>query len=437
MVVALPFPDERLTSGVGTQKREGIMVRKLLGNRPLLGGLSCLFMGILPFLSSPETARASTYYVSKSTANGWSTGSDSSACTATNTPCLSIAGGLAKMSSGDTLIINDGTYVESLDDLVPSGGGTEGSRTVVKCFKPRACTLDASFWAWNFVNSDTNWITVQDMVICCGDSVLVRLGTSSSVPTTNYPHHMRFQNNEIHTSKIYPIYTGHGYGNEWLSNTIHDCGEQCVYLLEMDSLWRGNEFYRVLNGAQFITMHTSGGMSSSNVLIENNYLHDCIGGHWMTMVGIEIGNTSGHTIRRNVITNCAVAGIRATTGVVTDTEIDHNVLYGNGTGIAITSAASTGNKIRNNIALGNAGAQISICSGCGVEVTNLTVGVPTDIWTSPANRVFTLKAGSAAIDRGSPIGLPFNGYAPDCGAYETGIVMDTTAPRPPVILSLE
>jgi hypothetical protein len=384
-----------------------------------------------------ESAVAATYYVSKSTANGWSLGSDSNACSTTHAPCLSISGGLSKMSSGDMLIINDGTYVESLDDMVPSGGGTESSRTIVKCFRPRACTLDASFWAWNFVNSDTNWITIQDMVICCGETVLVRLGTTSPVPTTDYPHHMRFQNNEIHTGALYLIYTGHGDSNEWLNNTIHDCGEQCVYLLETNSVWRGNELYRALNGLQFFTMHVSGGMSSENVTIEGNYLHDCVPGTISKMVGIEIGSTGGHKIRRNIITNCAIAGIRAAIGSMTDANIDHNVLYANGIGIAITGAGSAGNQIRNNIALGNTVSQISLCSGCGIETTNLTTGVPTDIWTSPANRIFTLKAGSLAIDRGTPIGLPFNGYAPDCGAYESGTVIDTTPPQRPVILSLQ
>lgn len=406
------------------------MAGKSVLYRPRLIGLGILLCMMVPtlILLLDESVLAATFYVSKSTANGWSIGNDSNACTATNAPCLSIAGGLDRMSSGDTLVINDGTYNESLNDVVPSGGGTEATRTIVKCFKARACTLDASFWAWNFTNSDTNWITIQDMVICCGDSVLVKLGTTSPLPTTDFPHHMRFQNNEIHTTPKYPIYTGHGDRNEWLNNTIHDCGEQCVYLLETNSVWRGNELYRVLNGSQFFTLHVSGGMGSANVLMEENYMHDCVSGHWFTSVGIEIADTGGHTIRRNVITGCSVAGIRATVGITTNSTIDHNVLYNNGNGILIGAAGSTGNVLRNNITVGNIGRQISICSGCGTETTNLTTGVPTDIWTSPANRIFTLKAGSAAIDRGIPIGLPFYGSAPDCGAYESGASSDTTPP---------
>ena len=256
------------------------MAGKLVVQRSRLLGLGTLLSALVLSLIVlfDESVLAATYYVSQSTANGWSNGSDSNACTATSAPCLTIDGGLRKMSSGDMLIINDGTYVESLDDLVPSGGGTEATRTTVKCFKALACTLDASYFAWRFVGSNTSWITIQDMKICCGVTALVALHTKSSLPTTDYPHHMRFQNNEIYNSTIYPIYTGHGSSNEWLNNKIHDCGEQCVYLLETNSVWRGNEIYRALNGSQLITMHVSGGMGSANALIEGNYFHDCVSG---------------------------------------------------------------------------------------------------------------------------------------------------------------
>jgi hypothetical protein len=396
-------------------------------------------LALAPVLLLEEPVLAATFYVSKSTANGWSMGSDTNACTATNAPCLSIAGGIDKMSGGDTLLINDGTYNESLNDVVPSGRGTEATRTVIKCFKPRACTLDASFWAWNFLDSDTNWITIQDMVVCCGTSALVRLSTSSGPPydSNKFPHHMRFQNNEIHTTPIYAIYTGHGSDNEWLNNYIHDCGEQCAYVTQVGGIWRANEFYRVLNGFQFITMQLSGGVGAENVTIEGNYFHDCVDGSVSKNVGIEIADTFGHIIRRNVFAGCNIAGIRANAGSVTNAQIDHNVFYGNGNGILISNSYSSGNVIRNNIAVGNIGKQIALCSGCGTEMTNLTTGVPTDIWMNPASRNFTLKPGSVAIDRGTPIGLPFYGSAPDLGAYESGGSADTTPPLRPVIIAVQ
>jgi hypothetical protein len=383
-----------------------------------------------------ELALAATYYVSNSTANSWTVGKDSNPCTATNAPCLSILGGLAKMSSGDTLIINDGTYVESLDDAVPSGGGTEATRTIVKCLRPRACTLDASFWAWNFTNSDTSWITIQDMVICCGESVLVRLGTRSSLPTTDFPHHMRFQGNDIHSSSLYCVYTGHGEFIEFINNKIHDCQGQGIYAIFRDSTFRGNEVYRtgmanVPGKNQAMQVSTSGGMTPKGNLIEANTFHhgpgDCL----------TFGSASSHTVRRNLFYSCGGHGLGAITGtgVIDNSLLDHNVFYGNGQGLVMSDTHSTGNRVRNNIAVGNIGYQIYVCGSCGTMATNLTTGSPTIIWTNPAYGVFTLRTGSPAIDVCTDIGLPFTGYAPDCGALEAGT--DTTAPLRPVILSVE
>jgi hypothetical protein len=315
---------------------------------------------------------------------------------------------------------------------VPSGGGTEATRTNDKCFKALACTLDASYLAWSFVNSDTNWITIQNMVICCGETVLVLLTTTSSLPTTNYPHHIRIENNEIRNSTIYCVYTGHGQYNEFINNKIHDCGQQGVYATFRDSTFRGNEVYNVGTASgpeksQVMQMGTSGNMTPTGNLIEENRFHngpsDCL----------ILYGTSNNIVRRNLVYSCSDSGLKVGSGVgdMDNSDIAHNTFYGNGNGLIISHSGSSGNMIRNNIAVGNIGQQISICSGCGTETTNLTTGVPTDIWTSPAGGSFTLKAGSAAIDRGTPIGLPFNGSAPDCGAIEFGAGSDITPPMPP------
>jgi hypothetical protein len=56
-----------------------------------------------------------TYYVSKSTANGYVVGNDSNNGTSISTPKLTIANAaITTASDGDTVIINDGTYAETL-----------------------------------------------------------------------------------------------------------------------------------------------------------------------------------------------------------------------------------------------------------------------------------------------------------------------------------
>jgi hypothetical protein len=367
---------------------------------------------VLILLLAPSLAEATTFYVGKS-------GSDANPCATAQSSTagnrkLTIASGLSCLtaSAGDTLIIGDGTYVESLDDAVPSGGGTDATRTIVKCENARACTLDASFWAWRFVDSNTSWITIQDMKVCCGISTLVALHSSG----TTWPHHIRIQNNEIYSNTSSNcVYTGHGQFNEFLNNTIHDCWTVGFYALSRDSVFRGNEVHTTgLGGvggqSALLQFTTSSGLTASNNLVEENVFRN---GPTQCIV---FGAVGGQIIRRNVFRSCVTGlSIETGTGSTSNTDIDQNTFYGNGTGIRI-SAAGTNNRCRNNLAVGNT-TNISITGTC-TQTDNLTTGTVTDIWVDPANGDLRLKAGSVAIDGGTDIGLAYNGSAPDQGAFE-------------------
>jgi hypothetical protein len=67
---------------------------------------------------------------------------------------------------------------------------------------------------------------------------------------------------------------------------------------------------------------------------------------------------------------------------------------------------------------------------------------PTDIlgsdpqFVDPENNQFDLQATSPAIDKGTPVGLPFSGAAPDLGAREYLSAVDTTPPAPPTGLHI-
>lgn len=67
------------------------------------------------WLALPLAAGATTYFVSKTTSNGYTAGNDGNACTTYGAPCATIIGGLSKMTSGaDTVQVNaDGTYAET------------------------------------------------------------------------------------------------------------------------------------------------------------------------------------------------------------------------------------------------------------------------------------------------------------------------------------
>jgi hypothetical protein len=68
-----------------------------------------------------------TYYVAK-------TGSHLTSCSQAQSaamPKLTIASGLACMKAGDTLIINPGTYVESIYNAIPSGTSTSNRTKII------------------------------------------------------------------------------------------------------------------------------------------------------------------------------------------------------------------------------------------------------------------------------------------------------------------
>jgi len=73
-----------------------------------------IFIGI-SILISPSLSQAATVYVSQSTANNYSIGSDANSyiqSQSKSTPKLTLRGATAVVQDGDTIVINDGTYSE-------------------------------------------------------------------------------------------------------------------------------------------------------------------------------------------------------------------------------------------------------------------------------------------------------------------------------------
>lgn len=140
-------------------------------------------------------------------------------------------------------------------------------------------------------------------------------------------------------------------------------------------------------------------------------------------------------IRNNVIFNNADVGILIKYEPISNIRIHNNVIYGNSSGISISTTIDH-LEIVNNIFASNRGGHIGISGnltndlvthnlydqpasvGSGVTDAHPLFGNPLFIDTN--NGDFHLQAGSPAIDAGLDIGLPYNGAAPDLGAYEYG-----------------
>jgi hypothetical protein len=126
--------------------------------------------------------------------------------------------------------------------------------------------------------------------------------------------------------------------------------------------------------------------------------------------GIDTGSNGAARahIYNNVIANGSI-NIGAS-GSGPNSIIRNNIMMGNVT----VSAGSTGTIVSHNACLSS--------SNCGTN--KLTIASIADLTVSSSN--FSLKPGSAAINAGIDVGLPFNGSAPDIGMSETFLVSSAT-----------
>jgi hypothetical protein len=156
--------------------------------------------------------------------------------------------------------------------------------------------------------------------------------------------------------------------------------------------------------------------------------------------GVYVSNGVKHTIQNDVAFLNSAAGFYANHGTVPDnffnnTSYDNHVDY-NMLGISSSGGAVGIGYLRNNIAYG--GTLTSNMSGTNAADNswNLNVSmsdaqfqsVSTTGWNAarqadgslPALPYLHLASNSSLIDRGVDVGLPYNGSAPDVGAFETG-----------------
>jgi hypothetical protein len=146
-----------------------------------------------------------------------------------------------------------------------------------------------------------------------------------------------------------------------------------------------------------------------------------------------------HTVRDSVAFDNKAAGFYANHQTVAD-DIFNNTGYNNHPDFNMLGVNSSGaaigiGNLRNNIAYG--GTLTSNMSGTNAAYNTWNLGVTlsnsqfqsvsTSGWDAPRQAdgslpdlpYLHLAAGSALIDKGTNVGLPYNGSAPDLGAFET------------------
>lgn len=104
--------------GINMNEQSQTMLKRENRFSRIGGNMKKIIMLVICLMAMPLVAQAATYYVcdtgssciSGSTNSDWVTGNDTNNCTTRGTSCKTIVGGIAKMASGDTLVIGNGTY---------------------------------------------------------------------------------------------------------------------------------------------------------------------------------------------------------------------------------------------------------------------------------------------------------------------------------------
>lgn len=339
-----------------------------------------------------------------------------------------INGALAVEGANDNVYVRAGTYAEYLNNNITSGSGPGFTNTTNLIGYPgETVTVRRSYSSGSacllFIGGSKSNIVVRniifDGVLCTTGGAPVRVDSSNG---GTFPEYIKLTQLVIansptgsgvlaamsHSELSYSA--SYNNGVKAPAPTSEGDKDHGIYLAAgTDNLITHTAFHD--NTGYGIQIYPA----TVRTTITHNYIYDN-GANSSKGCIVDTGDTE--IIRYNTCVTSVGSGIEIAFGTATrrNTAVEHNTIYCNGTCTnGVRFASGTGHVARNNIILGFSTAT----SGTATYTTNRTSGTATDIWVDPANGNFSLKAGSAAINAGTNIGLPFNGANPDQGSYET------------------
>jgi hypothetical protein len=369
-------------------------------------------------------AGANTYYIAP-------TGDDSKNGSLSS-PWLTVLHAWRNSGGGDTVLVRAGTYLEAeiWMHMNNRGNGIENQFWILKAYPGEAPIFtDARFIV------DDDYVRIQglnlggaaffEVVSWSGLHEHIELidndiSGSVGVPIFFNANNGLVQGNTIHTVwAVHGIYVMHGDGNVIRSNYVTGMEKYGIHIYDENK-------YR----------HTA---RITNLLVENNTVIASqsrsgivISAGESTNLGIEIDSV---VFRNNITIDNFEDGISIRYyGSVRNIDIYNNVMYGNGAyGLRISAYDVDEITVKNNILSYN-GLQMDVSSslnnlvishnlywqpssiGSGVRDDHPVFSDPLFINVNECD--FHLKPGSPAIDAGVYVGIPYNGSAPDLGAFE-------------------
>jgi hypothetical protein len=421
---------------------------------------------ILLIFLFPAWGESATYWVHPSGNNG--------ACTNTTTPQASggnakttIAAGLACLASGDTLNIRAGTYNEKIlsgTNISASQSGTSyASATTIQSYSNEVVTLNNASGCIQLSTPTTGNIyqyIVFKGFVCDGTSSTA-IGTGFGISTGGgsnggFVRFIKFDGLEVKNYKLTAVGMGGtdvggtpDSNDLWATNLyVHDNGTIAGVTLPGDGSPSYGHCFYVSGGPGMLIENTRcinqagmgiqqyAGWSTQTGIYRNNYIENIGQGDGRAHFCFTLNTGASAQVYNNLCVN-SQGGIDMSMGNVT---LYSNTLYRNGVGHggaccypAINAGPATNSTIRNNLVIDNAVNSIVIGGSGTTQNNNITSGVATDIFTNPASKDFSLKAGSAntAIGAGGTLpGCPGAGWCTAYSGPSASGLATTGIPRP-------
>jgi hypothetical protein len=312
-------------------------------------------------VTSSGQAAGDTYYVAQN-------GNDENSCAAArdiNAPKRNIMGnngGIACMlSPGDTLLIRQGTYPESINNytaLLPSGADWNNAFTVaaypgetvviqqIAIATDDHINLNLAYWIFDGLH-------VVNNVPGSGEAIWMRA-----------PDHLRFVNMELTTEGRDGVFCVHGNGIfiEFVNVEVHNCGDHGVYWTGSDTLFDQIKLHDTTGYGFHMYSGGCDEKCAERNIISNSEIYN-------TRTGILFAFGDGNQAQGNIVTNNDF-GIEVGHGA-SDASVYGNKVYQNRHN-GITSGFGWGDGASSNIIIENN----IIASNGGYGILNSSQGTP-------------------------------------------------------------
>lgn len=407
-------------------------------------------------LAWTKLSGAATYYVQLAP------GTPATSCAQaqnTSTPHDTIAEGVACLAAGDTLYLRGGTYTSPISLSSPTvKTGTANAWITVAGYPGETIILRPTTGTTNGLGAVRHRGNIAYVLLENFDVDGTNMGVGEGWQVRDGNHHITIRNVRIYNQMYNGLYI---QGNDI---TVEDSvlrdnrsSPLCtnglyygIYVHDGNSVvLRRNQIYNNKSGG----VHGYPG-PMTGLTIEKNDIHNnnwcgpqftsSFGGILIATDSSSTGNIVGTVINNNLIHHNGVDGnggagaavrIQETTSAssVTGTLIYNNTIYANSSvagaekhGIVL-GGQTTGAIVRNNLVVENPGGGILNGAVGSTLSHNRTTGTITDC--APSTSDLTQKVGSACIDAGTDVGYPYNGSAPDIGAFETFLFTSCEVPN--------